>query len=237
MSIHLMSLVWEINFPSPTQKLLALKIADYADDDGRGVYPSIMELARQVGASERQIQYAVRSFEGCDLLVRESTGGGRNRTNIWTLNPEIVIDLALQNLQLKGKHDALELVENEGANIAPRTLERVQRRAERVQSATRKGEAHCTQTLKNHQIEPLRASARENLDLKGVARSDLITLTPTDPEFADWLRYMRAKGQFDSVDAAIAASGLQVRHRLPPDKRKADEAKAVADRMIGEPTE
>jgi hypothetical protein len=242
MANALMSLVFEVTFPSATQKLVALKMADAASDDGSGIWVSIAELARQAnGAAPRQVQYCIKALEGCELIKREKHGGrGAKSTNVWSMNVDLLCQLAMQDVLLQGKFDTIEVVEpveSEGANIAPHVRARVQRTAIRVQSTTDKGDASCTQTPKNPLIEPLRASARENLDLKGVARSDLITLTPTDPEFADWLRYMRAKGQFDSVDAAISASGLQVRHRLPPDKRKADEAKAVADRMIGEPTE
>jgi DNA-binding Lrp family transcriptional regulator len=152
-----MSLIWEINFPTATQKLLMLRVSDYADDDGSGVYPAIPEVSRQIGTSERQVQYAIKALEEVGLLSRITVGGGKRRsTNVWTINVDVIAKLALQEVVLNGTHDSLELVENRGAIIAPRTLQRVQSRLQRVkptspvgvQSATSTGEAHFTLTLK-----------------------------------------------------------------------------------------
>lgn len=191
MSIHLTSLVWEISFPTATQKLLMLRVTDYAHDDGHGIYPSIPEVSRQTGASERQVQYAIRALEGAGLLVRVVSGGQAiNRTNVWRVDVDLLARLALQELVLEGSHMELKVEEAKGAIIAPRTLQRVQSRLQRVQSATPKGAAHCTQTLREPLKEPSRASARAT---ETAARSRFlpsIPLTSKDVSWQSWLDHI-----------------------------------------------
>lgn len=157
MSIHLMSLVWEINFPTPMQKLIALRLADYANDDGDSIFPAVETLARQVGCSKRQAQYAVKAFEMIDLMRQtHKGGGGPGDVNRWKLNADLICDLAAGNVNLEGGFDCLKLAESKGANTAPLTVKRVQSTAKRVQSTTKKGEVGCTQPIINHQLEPKR---------------------------------------------------------------------------------
>lgn len=209
MSVHLSALVWEIEFPTSTQKLLLLRVADYADDDGAGIYPSIAEVARQIGASERQIQYAIRAFEGVKILDRVKDGGtGPTRTNVWRINVDLLGQLALQEMKLVGSHDCLQAVDNEGAIIAPRTLLRVQSRLLRVQSATDKGAMGRTQSLsKNHQLEPSSAGERacETSASAPPALKKPVTifhLTPSDAQWSHWLTWLTDR---DRRDLAIAA--------------------------------
>lgn len=195
MSVHLTSLVWGIDFPTSTQKLLMLRIADYADDDGAGIYPSIAETARQVGASERQIQYALKALEGVKLIDRVTFGGsGPKRTNVWRINVEIVAKLALQEMKLNGGHDELELVENEGAIIAPRTLARVQSRLLRVQSTTAKGATDCTQSTIEPNIEPNSAGA-------GATRSAARPALEVKKGDLSWSAWMDAIGSAKGAEA------------------------------------
>ena len=244
MSVHLTSLVWEVAFPTSTQKLLLLRVADYADDDGSGIYPSIPEVARQVGASERQIQYAIRAFEGVSLIERVTEGGsGPKRTNVWTINVDLLAELALQEKKLTGSHDALEAVDNTGAIIAPRTLARVQSRLLRVQSATAKGAMGFTQTKENQNIE--QKDARERVRegdapapraQKAVPRFDL---EPCDSQWSHWMTWMTDKDRRDLVVAAEATGLITVTGSKWPQEGSAmpsiaTAAQSYTSRMLGE---
>lgn len=206
MSIHLMSLVWEVDFATPTQKLVMLRLADYADDDGNSVFPSIERLARQVGASKRQTQYAVRALETVGLMVCLHKGGnGPKDTNRWKMDVELLLKLAFQELKLNGSHDALEAVENKGANIAPYILRRVQSAALRVQSATDKGATHCTQPSITLQKDSSLARERAevgNFDL-GTSEGVEVARAPKpaavtfvvkagDPQWKRWVEWYQA---------------------------------------------
>ncbi len=83
MSIRVMSLVWEINFPTHSQKLIALKLADYASDHGASIFPAVSTLARHTGSDERTVQRVMKAFRDCGLieLVKEG-GAGPNYLNL-----------------------------------------------------------------------------------------------------------------------------------------------------------
>ena len=209
MSGHVISLVWEIEFPTATQKLLMLRVADYADDDGTGIYPSIPEVARQVGSSERQVQYAIKALEGVGLLKR-SGGVSKHRTNIWTIDVDMLAQLALQEVKLNGSHDALEAVENEGAIIAPRTLARVQSRLSRVQSATARVQPIAPKLLEEPKLE-LRAGARAT---QSAARPSL-EVRAGDNSWSEWLEAIEANLGPDARRSAARLGKIRVGARWP----------------------
>lgn len=63
-----MSLVWELPWPAePT--LLALAVADYANDQGQGIFPTIETAARKSRLSERSVQRFFGVFRELGLLV------------------------------------------------------------------------------------------------------------------------------------------------------------------------
>jgi hypothetical protein len=218
MSGHLTSLLWEVDFPTSTQKLLMLRLADYADDDGRGIYPSIPEVARQIGSSERQIQYALKALEAVNLIDRVAFGGtGPKRTNVWTINVDLVAKLALQELVLNGTHSELEAVENEGAIIAPRTLARVQSRIKRVQSATDKGATDCTQATKEPNLEPNSAGAPATHSAARPALKKAIRILASDASWANWIEHIEQSGSHEMAAAARAAGEIVACSRWPTD--------------------
>ncbi len=60
--------------------LLALALADFSDDDGGKVFPSIPALARKTRQSERSVQYQLRRMEKIGFIsVAEISAGGRIR--------------------------------------------------------------------------------------------------------------------------------------------------------------
>ncbi len=56
MSVHISSAVWANEQIRGTAKLVLLKLADCADDDGRNAYPSVARIARECGIGERSVQ-------------------------------------------------------------------------------------------------------------------------------------------------------------------------------------
>ncbi|WP_180901955.1 helix-turn-helix domain-containing protein [Martelella soudanensis] len=64
------------NLGSPTRKAVALRMADAASDDGRGVWVSVERIARETEFSERSVQRCIQQFldEGLLVLVRAATG-------------------------------------------------------------------------------------------------------------------------------------------------------------------
>lgn len=75
-----MSFVWQVFPEGGSLLLLALALADYANDDGGRIYPSVATLANKVRLSKRAIQYLLRRLEKIGWLEVVSKGGGRSRT-------------------------------------------------------------------------------------------------------------------------------------------------------------
>lgn len=87
MSISLMKLVWTQPLVS-TDKLLLLRLCDYAGDDGSRVFPSVARLAHETSLSERHVQRRLRSLEkaGYISVVRNARGGCRGMTRNYLIN-------------------------------------------------------------------------------------------------------------------------------------------------------
>ena len=76
MSIMIMSRLFRMNLGGCNRKLLAVRLADFADDEGRGIYPGVKRLASETELSERTIQRILSDFvsEGILVVVKEATG-------------------------------------------------------------------------------------------------------------------------------------------------------------------
>lgn len=74
MSVRMMGEVFELKL-KPTEALVLIALADHADHDGGGVYPSVPLIAWKTGFSVRTVQYVMRGLEEQGLLelVEEAT--------------------------------------------------------------------------------------------------------------------------------------------------------------------
>ena len=80
MSNIVQGLVWNVDFPNPTAKIIALKLADNADDNGERIFPSIAGISRKTGCSRAAVYKWITAMEHCGLLkvVKRSAGGNPN---------------------------------------------------------------------------------------------------------------------------------------------------------------
>src|SRR5690554_6839765 len=87
MSIKIMAACWERYPNGGGELLLALALADHADDDGGRIYPSVDSLAKKTRQSRRTVQYQLRKMEemGWLILVAEE-GGGRGKAREYRIN-------------------------------------------------------------------------------------------------------------------------------------------------------
>lgn len=84
MSIRIMGAVWERQDTTPTQKLVLLALADWANDEGH-CWPSIARLAQKSSLTTRCVQKTIRSLEDMGLIRREEISGKGNR--YWIMTP------------------------------------------------------------------------------------------------------------------------------------------------------
>lgn len=84
-----MSIVWDYYPGVGNELLLALKLADHADDVGMNIYPTVDNLARTTRQSRRGVQRQLRRMEETGfLVVTEHAAGGRGHTRRYALNPQ-----------------------------------------------------------------------------------------------------------------------------------------------------
>lgn len=74
MSIRIMTHVWEHQGVTPTQKLVLLALADWANDEGL-CWPSIEKLCKKSCLSRRAVQTAIKSLSDIGLLIQEQLNG------------------------------------------------------------------------------------------------------------------------------------------------------------------
>ena len=86
MSIHVISLALRKQFGGPLKKLVALKLADCANDDGSRVYPSIGTIAAETEICERTVYGILSDFRQRGLLTVVEPGGGRQKSTNYRLN-------------------------------------------------------------------------------------------------------------------------------------------------------
>lgn len=86
MSVKITALVWELSLPLP-EKMILLRLADYADDRGGSIYPAVATIAHYCGMSPRAVQYAIKKFLDDGLLiVLGNEKGGRGKTRVYAFD-------------------------------------------------------------------------------------------------------------------------------------------------------
>ena len=80
MSIAIMSRIFALDFQTCSRKMLAVKLADHADDEGCGIWPSVERLARECNLSTRQVQRILADFVSEGFLVVITAGGKGKRS-------------------------------------------------------------------------------------------------------------------------------------------------------------
>ncbi len=71
-----MSRLFRAQLGSSSRKMLAVRLADFADDNGKGIWPSVETLAQETELSVRTVQRLLADFvnEGLLIIVRKATG-------------------------------------------------------------------------------------------------------------------------------------------------------------------
>ncbi|WP_026616399.1 helix-turn-helix domain-containing protein [Ensifer aridi] len=77
MSIAIMSQLFKAHLGSTGRKMLAVRLADFADDDGKGIWPTVGLLAQQTELSERTVQRILSEFVDEGLLIVVKRGGSK----------------------------------------------------------------------------------------------------------------------------------------------------------------
>lgn len=225
MSIRLMTRVWDVVFPTQSQLLIALKLADFANDDGGSVYPSRNRIAQQAQCSESTVKNTLRCFRDIGLLIVVAEGGkGPKDTTEYCFNMRLLDALIDGDCTIEGSATDLQIKgSTEGANFDPLESTRGQSDELRGQPVTDKGSTHYPQPINNHQIEPSgRARAREGVKsdfgsegAKPAKALPCFTIQPADTSWQHWIEHLRASGKSDLAFDAQQLKRIRASSRWP----------------------
>jgi hypothetical protein len=91
MSVRVMTLVWEKYPAGGSELLLMLALADWANDAGDRIYPSVGTIAKKVRQSERNVQRLLRRIEKSGWLeIVDNKHGGHGLTRRYRIPLEMV---------------------------------------------------------------------------------------------------------------------------------------------------
>lgn len=131
MSIAVVALVLKRKLGSTARKIIAIKLADVAGDEGEKIYPSVKTIAAETEVSERTVQYILKEFVAEKLLTVVHNGGtdrsGRRYATEYLMNISVLNAFPLAQQKR---------VANTGADSAPGLSSEL---STRVQPATLPG--------------------------------------------------------------------------------------------------
>lgn len=94
MSVHITSLVWKAEIQM-SHKIVLLKLADHAKDDGSDVFPSQKHVAAECGCSDRHVRSVQDWAIGAGILV--PVAQSRGRVNAFRFDIEALRTLSNRN--------------------------------------------------------------------------------------------------------------------------------------------
>lgn len=94
MSRDISTSIWGLQLP-PTTKIILLKLAYHADNDGRNAYPSVATIATECCVSERTVQYTLRKLVKSGLISVQKEADRRQPTT-YRINPHMGEKIAPQ---------------------------------------------------------------------------------------------------------------------------------------------
>ncbi|QRM55133.1 helix-turn-helix domain-containing protein [Sinorhizobium sp. BG8] len=101
-------IVWDRDFGSSIRKVIAARLADHADEEGRGIWPSVERIAAQCNTSCRTVQRTLAAFvdEGVLRIISEG-GRGPGSTRRYDFDMTILqaLPLAVWGADAKGDTD------------------------------------------------------------------------------------------------------------------------------------
>ena len=112
MSNLVQGLVWNAEIPNAQAKVIAVKLADWADDDGGSIYPAVNTVAKMTSCGRSTVCKWQFALEHCGLLkvVERSKGGARDDTTERAFDLDLLKRLAWSKVDKKKIPPDLRLV-------------------------------------------------------------------------------------------------------------------------------
>src|SRR3990167_5235207 len=183
MSIEVMSLVWKNFRRGGSEKLALLALADWCDDKGERLYPSIAAIAEKINVSECQARRIVHKFigEGILRVISNEHGGAPGSTRHYALNISALVNATRET----GSTHAPPITDDTPSTHA------TPEQGRRVAPMHTTPSTHATQYVKE---QPLRSSDKDK-DAPPIGSDPVIdtpkrkppTFDPAAIDLPDWL--------------------------------------------------
>lgn len=124
MSHTICNLVWARRFGSPTEKLIMLELARYADEKGK-CWPKVKTIASSCLISSRTVQRQIKEFEQAGLLTiqKEYRNDGGQTTNRYFISISTLTALApTDNAVIGGMTSTSPLPQTAGCHMGDDTV-------------------------------------------------------------------------------------------------------------------
>lgn len=207
----------------PSEMLVAIILASYADDDGQRVFPAIATIAGKANLDRRTVQRIIRRLENIGYVTIVAEGGGRGAPRRLQLHPEV--------LEKSGTDAALSEPAKGGTGAAPfYNLD-----DERAASETQKGGASAAQSVSNRHSSVSEETEVLSITAEGGERRARARRLPSswrpDPALRAW-----AIRERPDIDVAAATAKFIDHWRSVPDSkgRKLDWAATFRNWIRGE---
>lgn len=120
MSVECSTVVWKRDFGGASRKMVAVRLADHADDEGRGIWPAVEKVAAQCNLSCRTVQRVLADFVTEGILKIVSEGGkGPGSTRRYDFNMGAIRALPLAVPVPDAPSERTEKPENKGDMVSP----------------------------------------------------------------------------------------------------------------------
>jgi len=117
-SIHVLSMVLKARLRSTNHKMVMIKLASCANDDGTRVFPAVATIAAEAQLSRRTVQAILRALEDEGLIVLEGhAAGGRGHAREYRIRLDALAERTAAPPE-KGAASA-PFEDGKGATVAP----------------------------------------------------------------------------------------------------------------------
>lgn len=184
MSVKLMSVAFDLEGLSPTQKLVLIVLCDHANDVGGSCHPSAKRVAQKASLSERQCRRVLKELAALGYFdVVGNAAGGGNLTKKLQLNVQKITTPDLFRGDMGDRADKL-------TGVTPTTDRGDMGDRAGVTPTTVRGDMGDNQTTNNHHITIREPSRYKSLPaICKIPIPDLVD----KKMFTDWLEVRKSK--------------------------------------------
>lgn len=93
MSVKIMSMVFDAQGITSTQKLVMLAMADHAADDGTSIYPSVETICSKTGLSQAAVRKTLKQLRDDEKLIRITRKYTSRMPNKYAINLQVLSTL------------------------------------------------------------------------------------------------------------------------------------------------